>query len=157
VARHRGVEMSSDEVASLLEEQRTITLATIGPDGLPHLAAMWFVPDGDDLLLWTYATSQKARNVARDPRASVLAETGTAYDELRGVCLDCAVEVITELDDVLPIGRALMVRNLGLDPDAPGAEQGLRAQAGKRVGLRLHPVRSRSWDHRKQRSVAGAQ
>jgi len=157
VARHRGVEMSPEEVASLLEEQRTITLATIGPDGLPHLAAMWFVPDGDDLLLWTYATSQKARNVARDPRASVLAETGTAYDELRGVCLDCAVELITELDGVLPIGRALMARNLGLDPDAPGADQGLRAQAGKRVGLRLRPLRSRSWDHRKQRSAAGAQ
>jgi PPOX class probable F420-dependent enzyme len=147
--------MSPDEVASLLAEQRTITLATIGPDGLPHLAAMWFVADGDDLLLWTYATSQKARNVARDQRASVLAETGTA--ELRGVCLDCSVEMITELDDVLPIGRALMVRNLGLDPDTPGAEDGLRAQAGKRVGLRLRPVRTRSWDHRKQRSVAGVQ
>jgi len=155
MAHKRGVEMTADEVAALVAEQRTVTLATIGPDGLPHLAGMWFAPDGEDLLMWTYRGSQKTRNVERDPRASVLAETGTGYDELRGVCLDCSVELIRDPEQVLAIGRALLGRNFGIDQDAPGVEDGVRAQAGKRVGLRLRPVRTRSWDHRKLRAPAG--
>ena len=155
MARDRGVAMMPDEVAELLEQQRTVTLATIGPDGLPHLAGMWFVADGPDLLMWTYATSQKARNMERDPRVSVMAETGTGYGELRGVCLDCSVELLRDPEQVFAVGRALLARNLGLDPSSPEAEAGLRAQATKRVAMRLHPVRTRSWDHRKVRNPAG--
>ncbi|HEY1970240.1 MAG TPA: pyridoxamine 5'-phosphate oxidase family protein [Pseudonocardia sp.] len=147
--------MAEAEVAELLAEQRTVTLATIGPDGLPHLAAMWFAPDGPagiDLLIWTYGTSQKVRNLERDPRASVMAEAGVAYSELRGVCLDCEVALVRDPEEVLRIGRLLWARNLAGDGASPlGAEveAGLRAQAGKRVGVRLRSVRIRAWDHRK--------
>lgn len=161
MVKDRGVAMDSGAVADLLDEQRTLTLATIGPDGLPHLAAMWFVregssdgsADGMSVLMWTYGTSQKAHNLVRDPRASLMAEGGDAYDQLRGVCLDCHVELVNGVDAVYPIGRALFDKYLaGLDMDAE-AEQvavaGLRAQAGKRVGMRLRVDRARSWDHRK--------
>ena len=148
MARDRGVAMTDAEVAELLEAQRTVTLATIGPDGRPHLASMWFARDGADLLMWTYAVSQKARNIERDPRVTVLAESGHDYAELRGVSLDCVVEPVTGVGEVLEIGTLLHRRNTGAGLDDDGVER-LRAQAAKRVGLRLRVERVRSWDHRK--------
>lgn len=157
MAKDRGVGMADDAVAEVLDEQRTLTLATIGPDGMPHLAAMWFVREGsgDDMtvLMWTYGTSQKALNLIRDPRASVMAEGGEAYDQLRGVCLDCHVDVVQGADDVFPIGLALFEKYLA-QPDMTDearemALAGIRKQSAKRVGMRFHVDRSRTWDHRK--------
>jgi PPOX class probable F420-dependent enzyme len=148
--RDRGVTMTAEEVVALLDAKRTVTLGTIGPDGLPHLASMWFAREGDDVMMWTYRRSQKARNIERDPRASVLAEAGDSYTELRGVCLDCRVEVIRDPEAVLHLGRFLHARYGGTAiGDDEQADALLRAQAGKRVGLRLEPKRIRSWDHRR--------
>jgi PPOX class probable F420-dependent enzyme len=158
MARDRGVAVESDAVGDLLDEQRTLTLATIGPDGMPHLAAMWFVREGSGedmtVLMWTYGSSQKARNLVRDPRASLMAEGGDAYDQLRGVCLDCHVELMEGEDAVFEIGQTLHRKYLApgstTDSDAEQAVlAGLRAQAKKRVGMRFHVDRARSWDHRK--------
>lgn len=150
MARDRGVGMSPAEIAELLDACHTVSLATVGPDGRPHLAAMWFAMHGADLLMWTYRSSQKARNVERDPRVGVLAEDGVDYGALRGVCLDCRVELVRDHAEVLEIGRALFRRNAPAAPGGPGADDAvLRAQAGKRIGMRLHVERARSWDHRK--------
>jgi PPOX class probable F420-dependent enzyme len=157
VAKDRGVAMESDAVANLLDEQRTLTLATIGPDGMPHLAAMWFGREGSGedmtVLMWTYGTSQKALNLIRDPRASLMAEGGEAYDQLRGVCLDCQVDLVDTYDEVFEIGQTLhrkYLANPDLDAETEQAMlAGLRAQAKKRVVMRFDVDRVRSWDHRK--------
>jgi PPOX class probable F420-dependent enzyme len=145
--RRRQIRMSEAEVAAFLEGQRTVTCATIGPGGRPHLAALWYLPAGDRLDCWTYAASQKARNLARDPRATLLTEAGTAYQELRGVSMECDAELVRDPDQVLGIGVALAVR-YGAAP-GPELRAGLAAQAAKRVGIRFHPTRVSSWDHRK--------
>jgi PPOX class probable F420-dependent enzyme len=145
--RRRQIRMSEAELAAFLEGQRTVTCATIGPGGRPHLAALWYLPAGDRLDCWTYAASQKARNLARDPRATLLTEAGTAYQELRGVSLECDAELVRDPDQVLDIGVALAVR-YGATP-GPELRAGLAAQAAKRVGIRFHPTRVSSWDHRK--------
>jgi PPOX class probable F420-dependent enzyme len=145
--RRRQIRMSEAEVAAFLEGQRTVTCATIGPGGRPHLAALWYLPAGDRLDCWTYAASQKARNLARDPRATLLTEAGTAYQELRGVSMECDAELVRDPDQVLDIGVALAVR-YGAAP-GPELRAGLAAQAAKRVGIRFHPTRVSSWDHRK--------
>ena len=67
--------------------------ATAGPRGLPHMVPLWFVPDGVELRGWTYAKSQKTRNLERDPRATVGIEEGVEYQDLRGVMLECDVEI----------------------------------------------------------------
>ena len=77
--RRRQIRMSEAEVAAFLEAQRTVTCATIGPEGRPHLAALWYVPAAGRLDCWTYAASQKARNLQRDPRATLLTEAGETY------------------------------------------------------------------------------
>jgi PPOX class probable F420-dependent enzyme len=145
--RRRQIRMSEAELAAFLEGQRTVTCATIGPGGRPHLAALWYLPAGDRLDCWTYAASQKARNLARDPRATLLTEAGTAYQELRGVSMECDAELVRDPDQVLDIGVALAVR-YGATP-GPELRAGLAAQAAKRVGIRFHPTRVSSWDHRK--------
>jgi PPOX class probable F420-dependent enzyme len=145
--RRRQIRMSEAEVAAFLEEQRTVICATIGPGGRPHLAALWFLPTDGRLDCWTYAASQKARNLERDLRATLLTEAGTAYQELRGVSVECDAELVRDPGQVLDLGVALAVR-YGAAP-GPDLRAGLAAQAARRVGIRFHPTRVSSWDHRK--------
>ena len=145
--RRRQIRMSEAEVAAFLDAQRTVVCATIGPGGRPHLAALWYLPVDGRLDCWTYAASQKARNLERDPRATLLAEAGAAYQELRGVSLECDAELVRDPGQVLDIGVALALRH-GAYP-GPGLRAGLAAQAAKRVGIRFRPTRVSSWDHRR--------
>jgi hypothetical protein len=108
---------------------------------------MWFVPGDGEVLMWTYAASQKSRNLERDPRASLLVEVGTAYRELRGMAIQGEVEMIRDPELVRRIGLALHAR-YNIAP-ASGALSAVDAQLPKRVGLRLPLTRVVSWDHRK--------
>src|SRR5215204_3400543 len=140
--RRRQIRLTEAEVAAFLDAQRTLICATVGPGGRPHLAALWYLPAAGRLDCWTYAASQKARNLARDPRATLLTEAGTSYQELRGVSLECDPEL------VLDIGVALAARYSGATPTAD-LRATLARQAAKRVGIHFHPTRVSSWDHRK--------
>ena len=145
--RRRQIRMSEAEVAAFLEERRTLICATLGPGGRPHLAALWYLPVDGRVDCWTYAASQKARNLERDPRATLLSEAGTAYQELRGVSMECDAELVRDPDAVLDIGVALAVR-YGTAA-GPELRASLAPQAAKRVGIRFSPTRVSSWDHRK--------
>ena len=85
--------MSAEEVRAFLGEQMVMQCATNGPRGLPHMTPLWFVGDAAELRGWTYAKSQKARNLERDPRATLGIEDGVQYHELRGVMFECDVQV----------------------------------------------------------------
>ena len=147
MGRRRQIRMTEAELAAFLEGQRTLICATVGPGGRPHLAALWFLPTDGRLDCWTYAASQKARNLERDPRATLLTEAGTGYQELRGVSMACDAELVRDPGQVLDLGVALAVR-YGAAP-GPELRAGLAPQAAKRVGIRFHPTRVSSWDHRK--------
>jgi general stress protein 26 len=135
--------MTGDEVAGFLAEQRVVTCATLGRDGWPHLMPLWYVVRDGELWAWTYAKSQKVRNLERDRRCTLQVEAGDAYDELRGVMLKA--EAVIHRDGVLALGVEIFERYTGgaVDPDA------LRAQAAKRVGLQFAARGVASWDHRK--------
>ena len=121
--------------------------ATIGPNGRPHLVPLWYVAGGTELLGWTYAKSQKAKNLERDPRATFGIEDGVQYQELRGVMLECDVEIEREPERVERYGLGLFERYAGeLTPEIRAM---VGQQAQKRVGLRFMPTRIVSWDHRK--------
>jgi PPOX class probable F420-dependent enzyme len=144
MSRRDQIRMSEDEVRAFLEEQKVMTLGTIGPNGRPHLMALWYVPDGVGMTGWTYAKSQKAKNLERDPRATIQVETGVQYHELRGVMMECDVEMDR---DAKPYGLALFERYAGtLDESVTTM---VEKQAPKRVGLRFKPTRIVSWDHSK--------
>jgi PPOX class probable F420-dependent enzyme len=139
--------MSDEEVRDFLAEKLVMQCATNGPRGLPHMVALWFVTDGDRLRSWTYKKSQKARNLERDPRATVGLEEGVQYHELRGVMFECDVELERDPARVERFGLELFERYAGeLNDDIRAM---VAAQAPKRVGLTFVPTRTVSWDHRK--------
>lgn len=149
-SRRDQIRMTDDEVRRYLESQKVVVVATTGPSGRPHLMPLWYVPHGLDLHGWTFAKSQKARNLERDPRATLQVEDGVEYHELRGVMLECDVALERETEAVAGFGAELVDRYAGGSAEA---KEAFRAQAPKRVGLRFSPTRIVSWDHRK---LAGA-
>ena len=137
--------MSDEEVRGFLAEKMVMQCATNGPRGLPHMVALWFV--ADPLRSWTYAKSQKARNLQRDPRATLGLEDGVQYHELRGVMFECDVLVEADAAKVEQVGLDLFARYAGDLTDE--IREMVAKQAQKRIGLTFVPTRTVSWDHRK--------
>ncbi|HEX8074897.1 MAG TPA: pyridoxamine 5'-phosphate oxidase family protein [Thermoleophilaceae bacterium] len=148
-SRRDQIRMSDDELHAFLDEQMIVSCATIGPSGRPHLVPLWYSPDGVELSGWTYAKSQKTKNLERDPRATLQVEDGVQYQELRGAMLECDVEIEREPELVARYGMALFRRYGGTAELPPEVERMVENQASKRVGLRFKPTRIVTWDHRK--------
>jgi general stress protein 26 len=153
MSRRAQIAMTPEEVRAYLAGQRVINVATMGGNGRPHVAPLFYVPHGEvagAVATWTYASSQKAVNLRREPRATVLVESGETYDQLRGVTMETDVEILTDVERVLAIGTAMSDRyDLTGGASGPEVEGFLRAQAGKRVGLVFTPTKIVSWDHAK--------
>jgi len=154
--------MTAAEVATFLAGERTVTCATIGSSGWPHLMPLWYVlrghsssEPGPRIWSWTYGSSQKVRNLERDSRATLQVESGETYAELRGVMLECDVVIHREIAEVVRLGAEIMLRNAFPRDQAPpqeltqDARDAVAAQASKRVGLEFVELRRVSWDHRK--------
>lgn len=149
-SRRDLVAMTAHDVRAYLEGQRRVILVTNGPGGMPHPVPMNYgIDEQGRLLLTSFARSQKVRNLERDPRASLLVESGETYDELKSVLLYADAEIIREPEQV----AALMCRIRAAEPLAgsiDGAMSGqVRASVIKRVVLRFSPFRVVSWDHGK--------
>jgi PPOX class probable F420-dependent enzyme len=145
-SRRDQITMSDDELRAFLAEKKVVTCATIGPNGRPHLMPLWYAVDDLTLRGWTYAKSQKAKNLERDPHATLQIEDGEAYHELRGVMMECDVAIERDPDTVAGFGIALFER---FDATGPDVENMIRGQAPKRIGMTFSPTRIVSWDHRK--------
>jgi general stress protein 26 len=162
MSRREQIKMSDPEVAAFLQQERVVTCATIGPRGWPHLMPLWFVVREESegtlpsrLWAWTYASSQKTRNLERDARATLLFENGESYDQLRGVMFECEVTLHRATDVVAAFGRELFARYAAPPDEPPVVELPsevaamVEAQAPKRVALEFAERRRASWDHRK--------
>jgi PPOX class probable F420-dependent enzyme len=146
-SRRGDIEMTDEEVRAFLDEQMVMQCATVGPRGVPHMVPLWYVVEDGDLVGWTYAKSQKARNLERDPRATIGIEDGVQYHELRGVMFECDVRMERDAGRVEGYGLKLFERYAG--ELGPEIREMVAGQAPKRVGLRFAPSRVVSWDHRK--------
>jgi PPOX class probable F420-dependent enzyme len=146
-SRRKAIEMTEDEVRAFLAEQMVMQCATVGPRGVPHMVPLWYVSEGIQLVGWTYAKSQKAKNLERDPRATIGIEDGVQYHELRGVMFECDVDIERDAGQVEGYGLRLFERYAG--EVGPEIREMVAAQAPKRVGLRFVPSRVVSWDHSK--------
>lgn len=154
--------MGADEVAAFLVQERTVVCATVGPRGWPHLMPLWYVlrersggRPGPQLWSWTYAASQKVRNLERDPRATLQVEAGELYHELRGVMLECEVAIHRDLEIVKTLGHEIFAR-YGVPRGEPAPAELPREvgavvdqQAAKRVAMQFIELDRATWDHRK--------
>ena len=140
-----AIAMSEAEVQALLAEELTLTCATVGRDGWPHLMPLWYVVRDGECWAWTYAKSQKVRNLEREARCTLQVEAGTEYGQLRGVMMKCAGAIHRDPQTVAGVGAALAKRYGGADvlPEA------MARQAAKRVALQFVVNSTASWDHRK--------
>lgn len=141
------ITMSEDEITTFVERSRVANLATIGKSGTPHLVAMWYAVIDGEIWFETKSKSQKAVNIRRDDRITLLIEDGDTYDTLRGVSIEGRGEIVDDADAAFAVGVSVWERYTGPYSDdlRPAIEQLLH----NRVVVRLVPERTRSWDHRK--------
>jgi hypothetical protein len=108
------------------------------------------VPREGEIWIYTYAKSQKTRNLERDPRATLLIETGHEYAELRGVMIEAEAEIHRDIETVFALAKELTLRYADdIDSLEGDAREALKAQAAKRVAIRFRAIRTASWDHSK--------
>lgn len=146
--RRKLIELGPEERKSYVAHARTIILCTLGPQGYPHAVPMWFDLD-DDGTVWmtTYGKSQKTINVRRNPKVALLVESGVAYETLKGVLIRGDAEVVEETETVFEVLKRVHRKMTGSLPT--GIDDAMRAQAKKRVAIRIVPRRISSWDHAK--------
>jgi PPOX class probable F420-dependent enzyme len=146
--------MSEDELRVFLEEQEVLVVATDGRDGRPHLIALWYIIRAGEPWVFTYASSQKVRNLERSPRATLMVESGVEYAELRGATLFAEPTIHRDPDIVAGVAEELFARYEARGRDGqPGLDDATRAavrdRVAKRVAVQFRPTRVLSWDHAK--------
>jgi len=139
--------LTDDEIVEFIERSRTATMATVLPDGRPHLVAMWYAVVDGEIWFETKAKSQKAVNLRRDPTITVMIEDGQTYDTLRGVSFEGTAEIVDDPDTIFRVGVSVWERYNG--PYSDDLKPAVDMMMNKRVGVRLVVHRTRSWDHRK--------
>jgi hypothetical protein len=162
VSRREQIKMSEAEVTAFLAQERTVTCATAGPRGWPHMMPLWYVlrdppfeSPGPRLWSWTYEASQKVRNIERDPRTAVQVECGDSYEQLRGVMFECEALVRDDFELVRALGHEIFARYASprgeppVEKLPPEIDEMIDKQALKRVAIEFVEVRRTSWDHRK--------
>lgn len=141
------ITMTDDEVAAFIAQRRTATMATLGPTGTPHLVAMWFAVIDGQVWFETKSRSQKAVNLRRDDRITVLMESGETYDALKGVSIEGRGVVVDDPDALWAVGVSVWERYTG--PYSEQVRPFVELMLHKRVAVRVDVERVRSWDHAK--------
>jgi nitroimidazol reductase NimA-like FMN-containing flavoprotein (pyridoxamine 5'-phosphate oxidase superfamily) len=149
-SRRDLIRMSPEEIRAYLGKQRRVILVTNGPEGLPHPVPMNYgLDDEGRILITSFRKSQKVKNLERDPRATLLVESGETYADLRSVMAYADAEI---LDDPQAIAEGM--RRVRADEQLSGSlsaemSDQVKASLAKRVILRFTPFRYVSWDHSK--------
>ena len=147
MSKRKQIEMSEAEVARFLDERHTMSVATNGRDGFPHLVAMWYGFLDGKPAFWTYAKSQKTRNLERDDRITCMIEDGDTYATLRGVMLVGRATIFRDIETVMKVGESVYERYNG--PLTDQTRTVVRHMGRKRVAVCIEVERVVSWDHRK--------
>ena len=147
--------MSETEVEEFLAGRMKVQVATVGPDGAPHLTTLFYVLQEGRIAFWTYGRSQKVVNLRRDPRVTCLVEDGDDYFELRGVSVTGRARLVEEPEEIRTLGAAVVARMAGGEDLGELGESIVEKQARKRVGIVVEPLKVASWDHRKLAALPG--
>ncbi|MDZ7729135.1 MAG: pyridoxamine 5'-phosphate oxidase family protein [Dehalococcoidia bacterium] len=147
-SRRDQIALTDEERKQFLEEGWTLQVASIGPKGYPHLVAMWYVVIDGMIHFTTFGKSQKVMNLQRDPKMTVMLESGKKYEELKGLVIEGEGEVIEDTEFTAKVMAQVGNKYNGIPIPTETPEQALKA-ASKRIVVRLKPVDEYSWDHSK--------
>lgn len=147
----KDISMTSEEVASFLNQGWNLQVATVGNDGWPHLTTLWYVMRDGLITFRSFRRSQRIVNLGRDPKITVLVEEGRSYDDLRGVMVRGRAELLDDRGTILDVyGMVASKYQFGGSPLDPEAVESLfGAHAAKNTVVVVHPEQTSSWDHRK--------
>lgn len=150
-SRRELIALSREEIDAFLAEQKTVILVSNGKDGYPHPMPMWFYADATGAIhCTTFRKSQKVLNLQRDPRATLLVESGESYAELKSVLIYATAEIVDDRDAVVDTLVRINSRGRTLtDAERQALSDAVSATAEKRVLLKFPPERYVSWDHGK--------
>lgn len=153
VAR-KDISLSDEELSEFLEAGHTLQVASIDPDGFPHLAPMWYVVRDGKITFRSFTKSQKIVNLRRNPKLSVLLESGETYDELKGVMIRGTATLVEDRATVLSIYGAIaakyrMVGGRPVELDDEALEAAFGSYAEKNTAVIVEPLKVASWDHAK--------
>ena len=115
---------------AFLDEARFAVLGTTNPSGSPHLTVMWYLLEGDEIVMNTKRGRAKERNLRRDPRASFMVTDG--YDFVR---IDSAIRIIEDARVGYEDIRRLAIRYHGEEVGDRQARDTFSKQ--ERITLRL--------------------
>lgn len=130
MSARRAPDHLTPEIRAFLRERRFAVLATINPDGTPHLSPVWYDLQGKEVMMNTRRGRRKDRNMRRDPRVTFSVEDGYRYVTLTG-----SVELIDDESVAQTDIRRLAARYEG-DEDA---DRRMREQFSRepRVTMRM--------------------
>jgi PPOX class probable F420-dependent enzyme len=141
------IKMTDAEIEEFLAGRHSMSMATILHDGTIHLVAMWYGFLEGAVAFETKAKSQKVANLRRDPRMTVMVETGDTYESLKGVELVGRAEIVEDPDRMFELGKSVFSRYMAPYDDSMKAA--VDFMLNKRVVVKLHVDRVVSWDHAK--------
>ena len=147
-SRRDKIALTEEEKKAFLDEGWTLQVASIGPKGYPHLVAMWYVVEDGLVHFTTFGKSQKIMNLRRDPKITVMLESGKKYEELKGLVIEGEAEIVEDTPYTAKIMGLVGHKYSGIPVPTETPEQALKA-ASKRVAVRIKPVDIYSWDHSK--------
>ncbi len=147
--RRSQIELTPEEQTAVLDEGRTIQIASNGPDGFPHLVAMWYAVVDGCVCFSTYGQSQKVVNLRRDPNVTAMVELGHGYGELRGVVIKGKAEIIEAGTPERMELEPKLSKGMGPRYGGGSSSGGGGGLSPKRVIIRIVPQSTYSWDHRK--------
>ena len=146
--RRQLIQMTDDEMAVFIEEQKSLQVSCVGSDGWPHLTTLWFAVVDQKIVFETYTRSQKILNLQRNPNITVLLEDGVVYEKLRGIMIKGNATLESKPENVEKYAKAVMLTNqpeLGEEILSEAAKQ----MSLKRTAVIVEPEQIISWDHTK--------
>ena len=149
-SRRETIAMTPAELSAYLAAQRRIILITNGANGLPHPMPMNYGVDAEGrIVIVTFRKSQKVKNLERDPRATLLVESGDSYAQLKSAVLYCDAEIIGEAEAIAANMALIRAGDVMAGSISAAMSEQVRASLAKRAVLRFTPFRRVSWDHGK--------
>jgi nitroimidazol reductase NimA-like FMN-containing flavoprotein (pyridoxamine 5'-phosphate oxidase superfamily) len=134
--------MTDQEVKAFLDTKPGwIVLSTIGRQGYPHSVPLGYFRLGDDIYIGCRAGTQKVKNIERNPKVSLVLESGSTRQDIKGVLIQGHATVHTAPETRLQLSReAARLRGVAEDALPHEPRPGV-------VYIQVEPRRVISWDY----------
>ena len=133
--------LTDARIQMFLDTKEVVVLATVQRSGAPLAMPMWFLLTPQALFMISVDGLQKVRNLRRDPRVCVVAESGNRGAAIRGVVIQGHVSFVEAPEQQRPIVERLLQK---YDPDLARLWGG-RIMPPNRVLFCIEPGKVRSW------------